>query len=163
MIILHELAPVGNIIRTIVGPESDAMVRTHGNLMVDITPLLANAKDQPVFISLSYVDSEVRTLEILGKSGLTPPFYSPMAIIAPAIGINHTSESKKPEQAGEQPMNTVTIRSGRCHLCHTNNVEVISVKGEKPICTSCFKINMGLASKHYVKNDKGSNEPKAGI
>lgn len=156
MIIIHEIAPVGHVIRLVMGAESEAMIRTHGNLMVDITPLIPRDKEAPVLVSISKVDSEARTLETINNAGIQPPFYSPMVVMSPVL-------APAPQPI---PLNKTVkhpaIQVGACHLCNSKDVEIIRVPGEKPICVSCYKIHMGLASKFYDKNRK-TDEPKSGI
>jgi len=147
MIIVCEPSPIGSILRLVLGAESKAMIAIHGNLMADITPLVKEVpKDKPLFLSISFVDNELRTLEILKASEVEPPFYSPMTVITPKP-IEKTNKK-------EQVMGKVTIQTGRCHVCNDPDVELIIVKGEKPVCVDCFRINMGLASKHYIKHEK---------
>jgi len=167
MIILHEVTPVGTVIRMIMGAESEAMIRAHGNIMVDIAPLLANVpREQPLFIAVSQVDNEIKTAELMKKSGISPPFYSPMMVISPALpNQRDMAPSTAPGTVSEKPTvnpASMIVKMGKCTYCGAGNKEVIKIKNGQPMCAECLNLNMALANKH-TKSKKGTNESKSSI
>ena len=142
MIITHETSEVGNLIRVITGIESEVMIRLHGVMVIDITPILMQFdSNKPVYLSIGKVDSEVQTIGMAKAIDAKPPFMAPLCV----IDNNVVTEKPKVESGVKEvkPDHRVRVEPGKCKLCG-NTDTLIKIDHDMAICPGCFKINAGL-------------------
>lgn len=153
MIVLHETNENYNQIKLIIGAESEVMMRMHGNMTLDISPIM-NQLDQnkPVLLSVGRVDSEAGTLGLVAATGAKPPFVAPLAVID-TTGKTADGVYKDLNSKSDKTGNRAKVKQGKCPLCAAEG-DIICVEGEKPICPSCFKIEQGLKKTSKKKKNK---------
>ena len=158
MILTHETNEVGNIIRVITGIESEVMLKIHGVMVVDITPILSQLdSNKPVFLSIGKTDSEVQAVQMMHAVNAKPPFYAPLCVIDNNIIVKEDKVKDVKDTKVIKSDHNVRMTKGKCHLCGGTDT-LINVDRELGICPGCFKINVGLNKK--VKTDATKGSPK---
>ena len=148
MIITHETNEVGNVIRVITGIESEVMIRLHGCMVLDITPILGQLdQSKPVFLSLGKVDSEMQTVNMMQATQAKPPFMAPLVVVDNNIKDDKVKSDTTPVKSN----NRVRVEPGKCKLCGGVD-NLIKIDHDMSMCPSCAKINMGLTKINNLKN-----------
>ena len=149
MIITHETNDVGNVIRVITGIESEVMIRLHGCMVLDITPILGQLdQSKPVFLSLGKVDSEMQTVNMMQATQAKAPFMAPLVV----VDNNIKDDKVKPTDATPvKSNNRIRVEPGKCKLCGGVD-NLIKIDHDMSMCPSCAKINMGLTKINKLKN-----------
>ena len=156
MILTYETNPVGNILKVITGIESEAMLKMHGTMVVDITRILSQFNPgKPVFLSIGRTDSEQQTVSLLKLLDLKAPFMAPLTVINTN---NNGNEIGAIADSKDNKTNAnaigVSIVKGKCANCGID-AQLVKIGRDSGICPSCIKLDMGLAKSkgksHAVK------------
>ena len=114
---------LGNVLHTVLGPESDLHADIHGAVVLNVTPILSKMKtDEPVFLSITRSRDETNTARTMVMSGISPLYsFSPKA-----------EEAKQSEP--------ILPAKEKCSYC-ANEAVLVGIPGFK-ICYSCAQIEL---------------------
>ena len=141
MILLGGKHAIGNILRVIVGPESEFWLDVHGAAVTDISELIRQFDPaQPSYISISRCRCEQDLQMDMQHAGDT------MGIDLGALPQAGKPTAKLPPPITQPAAKPAPKSLAACSRC--GQPSELVPKLEPPICYNCVKIDLYLAKKH---------------